>query len=72
MVPQSLPGKNILDISLAGTTMSAPVWLTSLETYIGVAVAVCGFILLILRIILSWKELRGPKYGKGSDDPTTK
>tara|TARA_Y100000034_G_scaffold116887_1_gene155773 strand:+ start:139 stop:348 length:210 start_codon:yes stop_codon:yes gene_type:complete len=68
MTPSTAPSKVILDASLAGATVSAPIWMTNLETYLGFGIALGGLILLFLRIMLSWKELRGPKYGRREGD----
>jgi hypothetical protein len=70
MTPQTAPAKVALDASLAGTTISAPIWMANLETYVGLAIALGGFILLVLRILLSWRELRGrgKNHGRRKDD----
>ena len=70
MTPQTAPAKMAIDASLVGGTLSTPLWLTHLETYMGAAVLVGGGILLILRILLSWRELqgRGKNHGRRKDD----
>ena len=70
MTPQTISSKAVVDASLVGGTLSTPLWITYLETYMGAAVLVGGGILLILRILLSWRELqgRGKNHGRRKDD----
>ena len=48
----------IIDTTLAAGAVSSPWWLVQFESAVGIAVALGGLTLVILRIVISWRELR--------------
>jgi hypothetical protein len=50
--------KNTIDGTLGTAGLSSPVWLDWLTASSALVVAVGGAILIILRIVLAWKELK--------------
>lgn len=52
------PTKTVLDTALAGSAVTAPVWLAYVQTGFGLVASIGGVVLLALRIWAVWKELQ--------------
>ena len=54
--------KTILDVTLGASAITFPYWLQTINTGLGLAMAVVGLGLLSLRLVLAWRE-----YKEGQD-----
>jgi len=50
--------KTGLDVALAASALSSPVWLSMLQTYVGLFMLLGGALLLVLRLAIAWREWR--------------
>ena len=50
--------KVVIDGTIGSGGLSAPWWVQQVDVYMGVLLAIGGVVLLVLRIAISWKELK--------------
>ena len=50
--------KAVIDGTLGGGGVTAPWWVQTVDVYMGGFLAIGGVVLLGLRIVISWRELR--------------
>jgi len=48
--------KLVIDSSIATGAITMPLWVTELQGWIGFAIAVCGLILVVIRIVLAIRD----------------
>ena len=48
--------KLVIDSTIATGAITMPLWMTELQGWIGFAIAVCGLILVVIRIIIAVRD----------------
>ena len=55
--------KAALDGAIGVTALVSPVWLSMIEHAFGVVMAMLGMVLLVLRLMIAWREWRSGRNG---------
>ena len=55
---QSHTAKVVIDSSVGGAAVSAPLWLQWIETYDGAVMFVGGVVLISIRLVIAWRDLQ--------------
>jgi uncharacterized membrane protein YgdD (TMEM256/DUF423 family) len=58
--PETQTAKHVIDGTLAAGAISAPAWVEHVTTYGGLVMLIGGLALLILRIVIAWRDYRAP------------
>jgi hypothetical protein len=56
-----MSAKNAIDGALGAAGISSPFWLTQLQTVAGAVVAVGGAVLIVIRVMIAWRDWRNGK-----------
>lgn len=59
-----MSAKNAIDGAIGAVGVSSPVWLQYLQNGAGAVVAIGGAVLIVIRVMIAWRDWRNGKKGE--------